>query len=102
MQQVDKESAIALYESGWWKNLSNESIVKFQLFQSLLCIPFGEFHRAVESVLGRNVWTHEFADIVSIRREFLGEKATPTMDEIMALLPQDKLIVFTVDMVEEQ
>ena len=31
-------------------------------YTGVLCGPFDEFHRYVEKILGRPVWTHEFAD----------------------------------------
>jgi len=43
---------------GWI--LRDEEIVKFQLFQDCLAIPFDRFHAAIEKVLKRPVYTHEF------------------------------------------
>lgn len=95
IKQVDEATAIKLYKSGWWNGLSAQKIVSFQLFQARLCMSFSDFHEAVEKALGRPVYTHEFGmGIDEMRREFLGEKAAPTMDEIMALIPEDKWIVF--------
>lgn len=58
---MNKEQAIKLAESGWWKELSADVITSFQLFEERLCMPFGDFHGAVEKSLARPVWTHEFA-----------------------------------------
>jgi hypothetical protein len=41
------------------------------------------------------VWTHEFAHLDNLVREFLGESQTPTIDEIMAMLPEEKTIFVT-------
>jgi len=96
MKQVDEKTAIALFESGWWRNLSTEKIVEFQLFQTRLCMPFSKFHAAIETALGRPVFAHEFGlNIEGIRREFLGEKSAPSMDEILGLIPEDKRIVIS-------
>jgi hypothetical protein len=66
---VKREDAIALSKSGFWKEMTLEAIVRFQLFEDLLCMPFNVFHEAVEKVLGRSVWTHEFAEPDRLRSE---------------------------------
>ena len=73
MTQLTSEQAIALYDSGEWKNWTPEKLATFQLFQDLLCVDFGTFHSALEKVLGRRIWTHELAssNIELIRQEFL-------------------------------
>jgi hypothetical protein len=35
---LSEENAIALYESEWWKTVSDLDIVKFQLFEDRLCM----------------------------------------------------------------
>lgn len=60
MHEIEEEVAIKLGNSGWWKDKTHEEIVRFQLFTAQLCMPFGEFHGAVEKCLGRPVFTHEF------------------------------------------
>ena len=90
---MTEEQAIALYDSGWYKDRTDEDLVSFQLFEPKLCMPFGEFHRAIESVLGRPVWTHEFAKVEALRKEFLKEKPAPTFEEIVNLIPEEKRII---------
>lgn len=55
------EEAIAKFDTGWWKDATPEEIVEFQLYEERLCMPFSDFHAAVERVMGRPVFTHEFA-----------------------------------------
>jgi len=55
------EEAIKKSKTGWWANHSSREIAEFQLQEPLLCMPFGDFHAAVERELGRPVFTHEFA-----------------------------------------
>lgn len=93
MKQLTKKQALAFYDSKVWETWTDEQIVRFQLFQRLLCIPFSRFHEAVEKVLGRPVFTHEFAAEGHIEKEYLGEKPAPTFDEILALIPKDKQIL---------
>ena len=71
---MEKEDAIKLAESGWWKDLPADVIVAFQLYERRLCMDFGDFHKAVEESLGRPVWTHEFADVEGLRAEFEGKR----------------------------
>lgn len=50
--------------------MSNLEIVKFQLFEPKMCMPFPVFQGAVEAVLCRPVHTHEFANADKLRAEF--------------------------------
>jgi hypothetical protein len=90
---MTREQAIELVQTNWWLTKSDDEIVRFQLFERLLCMDFGRFHQAVEKVLGRPVYTHEFADANSLRAEYLGEKKAPTLEEIINLIPEAKRIL---------
>ena len=59
---MTKEQAIALHDSGFWREMTLEDRARFQLHEPRLCMPFDVFHEAVEKTLGRPVFTHEFAD----------------------------------------
>lgn len=93
MTQLTKEQAIAFGNSGVYKNWTSEQIVRFQLFQDMLCMDFGAFHKAMEDVLGRPVWTHEFGSQGNLMEEYLGCRPAPDFDEIMALIPEDKRVI---------
>ena len=93
MEQFTTEQAIAFGEAKLYEKMSDREKVQFQLFQEKLCMPFDVFHKAIENVLGRPVYTHEFAFIGELQKEFLGEKEPPTLDEILSLIPKEKLIV---------
>lgn len=58
---MTKSDAITKAGTGWWKTATPKEIVAFQMFEPLLCMPFDDFHEAVEKVLGYPVFTHEFA-----------------------------------------
>jgi hypothetical protein len=87
---IGKDAAIALYESGWWKDKSAHDIVQFQLFTAELSMPFDVFHKATQDALSRPVWTHEFADAELLAKEFLGERSAPTFNEIIEMIPAGK------------
>jgi hypothetical protein len=92
-----KKQAIKLYKSGWWKEVSDYDKVKFQLFEKRLCMPFDVFHGAVERVLGRPVFTHEFGmNVEGLRNEFLKEQKAPTFEEIVNLIPEDKRMLVVI------
>lgn len=60
MEQMTREQAIAFHDSGAWRELTPETLALFQMTQDKLCVPFGEFHKAIEQALGRPVFTPEF------------------------------------------
>ena len=83
---MTRDEAIAKSETNWWKSSTDEQIVAFQLYEPKLCMPFDEFHRAVEAVLGRPVWTHEFAAHGRLAQEHQGARDKGTVKESMELL----------------
>ena len=93
MYSIGREKAIELAETHWWELCSNREIVETQLFIVELCCPFGVLHEAVEKVLNRPVYTHEFGSAGNLKAEFLGEKEPPTLEEIVELLPKEKRII---------
>jgi hypothetical protein len=96
MKQMTEKQAIKIANSEIWKDMTDEEIVKFQLFTDRLCMPFGEFHRAIETVLQRPVYTHEFAFVDNLKKEFLKEKLPPTFEEICNLIPKEKRIIINI------
>jgi hypothetical protein len=89
-QQLTKEQAIAFADSEIWKSWTAEQIVRMQLFQRRLCVPFNVFHESVGEVFGRDVYTHEFANSEALMLEYLGFRPAPTLDEIIEMIPEDK------------
>lgn len=95
MNSIGYKAAVAYAETGWWKNKTAREIVQFQLFTNELCMDFADFQKAVEEVLGRPVYTHEFGSVgcAHLQKEFLGEAPPPTLDDIVALLPNNLHII---------
>lgn len=91
MQQLTQQEAIAIHHSKVWERWTAHEIVKIQLFQNHLLVPFSKFHEAIEKVLDRPVFTHEFAFPDHLRKEFLGELSPPTFEDIIKLIPDNKL-----------
>jgi hypothetical protein len=91
--QFTKEQALAFYKSDVWKDWTHEQIVRLQMFQKCLCVDFSYFHECVEKVLGRPVFTHEFAYLDRLIQEYLGAKEAPSFEEIINLIPEEKRIL---------
>lgn len=91
--QLTQEQAIALAESKEWEYWDAEKKVRTQLFQKRLFLPFDVFHAAINEVLGRPVFTHEFAFRDLLVAEYLGARETPSFQEIIDLIPAHKRIV---------
>lgn len=97
MKQLTQEEAVALHDSKAWEAWSHHDRAAFQMGQDRLCMPFAVFHEAVEKTLGRPVYTHEFGlNRAGLTKELLGEAAPPTLEEIIGMLPADKVIVVEV------
>lgn len=91
-----QDMAIRLAESKWWEAVPLTEAARFQLFEERLCMPFGEFHKGVEQLLKRPVFTHEFAfadKVGGLRDEALGRAPARTLQEILDLIPAEKRIV---------
>lgn len=59
-RSIGADEAIRRFDAGWWKNKSPHEIVMDQFFTDELMMPWAAFHEAVEAVIGRPVFTHEF------------------------------------------
>lgn len=92
-QSIGKQKAIKYARSKKWKKLSNEEKVKIQLYTKELCMPFDIFHEAMEKVLDRPVFTHEFAFTGNLQAEFEKRKDRPAFEEIVALLDSKVIVV---------
>jgi hypothetical protein len=95
---MNKEQAIAKAETKWWVEKTFKEIVDFQLYETRLCMPFDKFHEAVEKMLNRPVFTHEFADYKSLQEEYEGKRKYQGLTEsIDRVIPKDKPIIFIKD-----
>ena len=74
---MNKEEAIALAETKWWEGKTDEEIAEFQIHEELFCCPFDIFHKAIETWLGRPVFTHEFAAPDALIAEKEGKTKSP-------------------------
>ncbi len=97
MQELTEEQAIALAQSEFWHDMTAKQIAEFQLHTDRLCMPFDVFHKAVEDALGRSVWTHEFAFREKLCAELSGEASSPTFQQILELIPEEKRIILVLD-----
>jgi hypothetical protein len=93
-----KENAIAFSDARLWEPMTYRQRAEFQMGVKKLCMPFDVFHEAIEKALGRPVYTHEFGlNWKGLKDELFGEKGKPTLDEIIAMIPEEKRIVLVMD-----
>lgn len=92
--KITKEIAMQLFESKFWEEMTLRERAEFQLFEPLLCMPFGIFHEAIEKTLGRPVYTHEFGmNWEGLKKELMGEAEAPSLEAIINLIPEDKQVI---------
>ena len=90
IQAITKEQAIQLYNSGFWQTMSYRDRAIFQLHENLLCMPWAVFHEAMCQALDRPVYTHEFGlNREGLKKELMGEIPSPSLEEILDLIPQE-------------
>lgn len=58
----------------------------------ILTIPFGDLHQRYEELVGRPVWTHEFATPASLIEE-ARTRAHPTPQEILNKIPSHMRVI---------
>ena len=97
MRQFTREEAIEFAKSKVWEDWDDEMLAGFQLFQDKLCVDFSRFHRAMESALERPIFTHEFGFKEGLMEEFLGKRRRPNLQEILNLVPKDKVIAVVME-----
>jgi hypothetical protein len=76
-RELTVDEAKALFDSGWWREMKPEEAARLQLYQARLCMPFSDYHAAMEKLLGRPVWTHEFARPNALIAEADGKRKAP-------------------------
>ena len=93
-KSIGRENAIALAETKWWIDRSSYEIAYFTMLVEELCLPFDVFHQAITDALGRPVYTHEFGlNWDGLWEELNGERTSPTVEEIINLIPKEKLLI---------
>lgn len=91
MPEVTPIQAKMLYKLKFWETMEFRDQAEFQLHTRYLCMPFGVFHKAMETALNRSVFVHEFAlDLDGLKSELAGERPQPSLEDIVKLIPKDK------------
>lgn len=93
MKQITQQEAIALGKSNALMDLPPKDRAMFQLHQQFLAYDFGQFQLDMEELLGRPVWTHEFANAERLKAEAAGKIPALTLDQIMDMIPAEKRIL---------
>jgi hypothetical protein len=89
--------------TAWWHQRpdasgmsAEERAAEFDSWGPVLEIDFGKFHQRMEELVGRPVWTHEFARPELLRHE-IATNTHPTMEGVVAKLPPDKPVIVVTD-----
>lgn len=98
LNEFTKEEAVALAASNWWEDVSHKAAAEFQLMTPRLCMPLDLFQEYLQEALGRPVFTHELGlNVDGLRKELYSEAPAPTLDEIIGLLPREKVVLVVPD-----
>ena len=92
MKQITREEALSIAASREWETWTDKQVVDFQLYQERLAMDWGRFHQAMEAMLGRPVFTHEFASD-TLKEEYEGKRGKPSFADVMALIPEGKTVI---------
>lgn len=85
---LTKPEAMKLIEQKWWLTCTPEQIVEMHIYQDcdrLLC-PLDVLYASFRNVFGRPVFTHEFADPESLRREYEGLDPECSFEDVLQKL----------------
>lgn len=86
--QFTRDEAVEFASEHRWESLSPPERGLLQLRQDRLCMDFSAFHEGVTALLGRPVYTHEFAKPDFLWEEYLGLRDAPTFQQIIDKLPE--------------
>ncbi|MCG2841265.1 hypothetical protein L6Q21_09760 [Sandaracinobacter sp. RS1-74] len=83
-RQLTREEAIRFAQEEHWKAMTPEQQAIFQIRQDRLCMPFDHFAKSMNLLLGRPVFTPEFADPDRLWSEIQGHTPAPDPTAIIA------------------
>jgi hypothetical protein len=87
MKELTPDESKAFFDNKIWEKLSIIERAWFQLYQPYLSMPFGEFHGAMEKLLDRPVWTHEFAFPDELKVEAINKQKI-NFEQVLDKLPR--------------
>jgi hypothetical protein len=64
--------------------LTKEQASILGAYTGILCGNFGDFHKYAEKILGRPIWTHEFAS-----EKFVEELKQKSKKDFLSICPED-------------
>ncbi len=92
--ELTYEQAVAMCRSRWWEGLDPRTAVLRQMSESYFIMPWMTLHEMLSKALDRPVFSHEILNLRgSLRKELLGDKPAPTIEEILALIPAERRIL---------
>jgi hypothetical protein len=67
---LTEKEALEFYHQETWRDWTDDEIVKFQLYEECLCVPWSRLHAAVDAVLNRSVGVQEFCNMEKLQAEY--------------------------------
>lgn len=86
---LTEREAVALYDSGFWRRLSDRERAAFQLREARLCMPLEVFHRSLERSLRRPVRVEEMLAPRTLLDELRGRARAVVDEEWLAVVPAE-------------
>lgn len=90
INQLTREQAVALYDSGFWRYLNLEERAYFQLSEYRLCMPFPVFQEALEVCLQRQVAAGEYLRPKLLLRELSEGRPPKAKEQVLELVPPNE------------
>lgn len=97
MIQFSKGQANRILNSGIWQNWTPQQICTIQLFQRFNCVLPSNFFYSLEKCLNRKLTIEEFLmNRQKLIKEFLKGNREPTIEDVLKMIPEDKLDILLV------
>ena len=91
IQQLTQEQALVFYDSRAWEHMDDRQKVEFQIIQDRLCMPFGDFQKALSNALGHPVFPAQLGTArQNLTDELLTGRPRPSLSDLISMLPPDQ------------
>ena len=91
-----QEDCKFLFVEEWWDVVGLHKAAWLQLHQKKLCMPMSKFLESLSFALGRPVMNIELTQHEKLIEEFATGNS-PTLQEVLDMLPRDKIVIALMD-----
>lgn len=94
--ELSEQQALDIVESKAWERMTDVERATVQLLVNQCIMPLDVFQEALQSALGRGVFTHEIGlNRRGLLEELRGNVEAPDIDTILDMVPGSKLVAAT-------